>query len=236
MISKACCLPSPGLPVCFVSADIGSQGFTVSNIEIAKYRLDFSFIGMVSYLHIHITVVPWHVLGTPYGAFFQSLGALGVVFVPPIPGDWVPRRVFFFYLKKEKKNVSAVSSMIFRNSALQAACDTLVMLTEANVTFLERIRPRYFVRLSQFSPLQLEVNPIQSGGDVGGISTFDEDNIMFRRERQRARLQKRASGSWRADGGAHHVIVMISMLLSPSSPLLLQTGVNHLLRILSVAS
>ena len=95
------------------------------------------------------------------------------------------------------------------------------MLTEANVTFLERIRPRYFFRLLQFSPLQLVVNPIRSGGDVGGISTFDEEKIMSRRERQRVRLQKRASDWWGADGGADQVTVMISMLLSPSSPLLL---------------
>ena len=77
----------------------------------------------------------------------------------------------------------------------------------------------------QFPPLQLPVNPIQSAGDVGSISTFDEEKILFRREKQRARLQRRASEWWRAGGGVDQAKVAAYSIASDSGmvPVLGQT-------------
>ena len=70
----------------------------------------------------------------------------------------------------------------------------------------------------QFPPLQVPVNPIQSAGDVGGISTFGEEKIIFRRQKQRARLRKRADEWWRAGGGTHEVIITNEHIIAGGKP------------------
>ncbi|CAN0098262.1 unnamed protein product [Ectocarpus fasciculatus] len=53
---------------------------------------------------------------------------------------------------------------------------------------------------AKFPPLQLTVSPIRCASSVGGVATLDEDEIGVRRDRQKARLRRRAREWWKAAG------------------------------------
>ncbi|CBJ33732.1 hypothetical protein Esi_0577_0005 [Ectocarpus siliculosus] len=52
---------------------------------------------------------------------------------------------------------------------------------------------------AKFPPLQLTVSPIRCAS-VGGVATLDEDEIGVRRDKQKARLRRRAREWWKAAG------------------------------------
>lgn len=60
--------------------------------------------------------------------------------------------------------------------------------------------PVIFVFDPQFPPLQLTVSPIRCASSVGGVATLDEDEIGVRRDKQKARLRRRAREWWKAAG------------------------------------
>ena len=55
--------------------------------------------------------------------------------------------------------------------------------------------------VTQFPPRQLAVSPIQSSASVGALLTLDENKINKRRDRQKARLRRRAK-EWQKTAGS----------------------------------